>query len=119
VFWRPLLGVGFLGDCKEQIVKLFIDGPLGWRSGRANRQELLESLQQKFAELATDACPFDPPPPAAVRRTARWVRPELVCEVAFAEWTFEGIVRQASFLALRDDKDPHDVVLEPDATGLA
>jgi bifunctional non-homologous end joining protein LigD len=82
-------------------------------------RRLLESLQQTFAELATDTCPFDPPPPAAVRRTAQWVRPELICQVAFAEWTFEGIVRQASFLGLRDDKDPRDVVREPDATGLA
>ena len=54
-----------------------------------------------------------------MRRTARWVRPELVCEIAFAEWTFDGVVRQASFLGLRDDKDPHDVIREPDATGLA
>ena len=81
-------------------------------------RRLLESLQRTFDELATDVCPFDPPPPTSVRRTARWVRPELVCEVAFAEWTFDGIVRQASFLGLRDDKDPRDVVREPDATGL-
>ena len=97
------------------------DGALRYAGavGTGFDRRLLESLQQKFAELATDTCPFDPPPPTAVRRTARWVRPELVCEVAFAEWTFEGIVRQASFLGLRDDKDPREVVREPDATGLA
>jgi bifunctional non-homologous end joining protein LigD len=79
---------------------------------------LLESLQRQLDERATTACPYDPPPPAPVRRNAHWVRPELVCEVAFAEWTFDGVVRQASFLGLRDDKDPRDVVREPDATGL-
>ena len=40
------------------------------------------------------------------------MRPELVAEVAFAEWTSEGLVRQASFLGLRDDKDPIEVVRE-------
>jgi bifunctional non-homologous end joining protein LigD len=53
-----------------------------------------------------------------VRRSARGVRPELVAEIAFAEWTFDGVVRQASFLGLRDDKDPREVIREPDATGL-
>jgi bifunctional non-homologous end joining protein LigD len=81
-------------------------------------RRLLESLQASFRQLASDECPFDPPPPAAVRRTAQWLRPELVCEVAFAEWTFEGVVRQASFLGLRDDKDARDVIREPDATGI-
>ena len=37
----------------------------------------------------------------------------LVAEIAFAEWTSEGLVRQASFLELRDDKDAADVVREP------
>ncbi len=81
-------------------------------------RRLLESLQASFRRLAVDTCPFDPPPPAPVRRTAQWLRPELVCEVAFAEWTFDGVVRQASFLGLRDDKDAHDVIREPDATGI-
>jgi bifunctional non-homologous end joining protein LigD len=37
------------------------------------------------------------------------VRPELVGEVAFAEWTGDGIVRHPSFQGLREDKDPHTV----------
>ena len=81
-------------------------------------RKMLESLLAEFRRLVSDTCPFDPPPPTAVRRTARWVRPELVCEVAFAEWTFDGVVRQASFLGLRDDKDPREVIREPDATGV-
>jgi bifunctional non-homologous end joining protein LigD len=90
----------------------------GGAVGTGFDRRLLESLQAEFRRLATDTCAFDPPPPAIVRRTAKWVRPELVCEVAFAEWTFDGVVRQASFLGLRDDKDPREVVREPDATGI-
>jgi len=39
-----------------------------------------------------------------------WTRPELVCEVAFTEWTPEGTLRHPSFQGLRDDKDPTDVI---------
>jgi bifunctional non-homologous end joining protein LigD len=41
------------------------------------------------------------------------VRPQLVTEIAFAEWTAEHQLRQASFLGLRDDKPAADVVREP------
>ncbi len=40
------------------------------------------------------------------------MKPELVAEVAFAEWTREGILRQPVFIALRSDKDPETVVRE-------
>jgi DNA ligase D-like protein (predicted ligase) len=41
-----------------------------------------------------------------------WVRPELVCQVGFSEWTRDGELRHPRFLGLRDDKDPREVVRE-------
>ncbi len=43
-------------------------------------------------------------------RTATWVKPEIVCEVRFKEFTDEGYIRQPAFLRFRDDKDPEDCV---------
>jgi bifunctional non-homologous end joining protein LigD len=37
----------------------------------------------------------------------------LIAQVAFGEWTAEGILRHPSYLGLRDDKDPSEVVREP------
>jgi bifunctional non-homologous end joining protein LigD len=118
--WTPGAGSrdGVFGSL---LLGYYVDDALhfGGGVGTGFDRKLLESLQRRLDALATKDCPFDPAPPAPVRRNAHWVRPELVCEVAFAEWTFDGIVRQASFLGLRDDKDPRDVIREPDATGLA
>jgi bifunctional non-homologous end joining protein LigD len=117
--WTP--GTGTRDDTFGSVLLGYYEGPALRYAGGVGTgfdRKLLESLMAEFRRLATDTCPFDPPPPPAVRRSAHWVRPELVCEVAFAEWTFDGIVRQASFLGLRDDKDPRTVVREPDATGI-
>jgi bifunctional non-homologous end joining protein LigD len=45
-------------------------------------------------------------------RECRWLRPELVAQVAFADWTDANHLRHARFLGLRDDKDAHEVVQE-------
>jgi bifunctional non-homologous end joining protein LigD len=66
----------------------------------------LRDAQRRFGELARPGAPFVPPPPAEVRRVARWCRPELVAQVAFGEWTDEGILRHPVFLGWRDDVDP-------------
>ncbi|MEG3153153.1 DNA ligase D, partial [Sphingomonas sp. ZT3P38] len=50
--------------------------------------------------------------PRAAVRGARWVAPELVAEVSFAEFTSENVVRHASFLGLREDKPAEQVVVE-------
>jgi bifunctional non-homologous end joining protein LigD len=45
-------------------------------------------------------------------RDKHYCRPELVCEVAFEDWTDSGKLRQASFKRLRDDKDAEEIVIE-------
>src|SRR3954447_17712779 len=42
-------------------------------------------------------------------KTLRWLKPALVAEIAFAEWTRDGSLRHAAFIALRDDKRAKDV----------
>jgi ATP-dependent DNA ligase len=45
-------------------------------------------------------------------RPSHWIRPELVAQVGFAEWTNDGRLRQPRYLGLGDDKHPRDVVRE-------
>jgi bifunctional non-homologous end joining protein LigD len=42
-------------------------------------------------------------------RAVHWVKPILLCEVAFTEWTGDGRIRHPSFQGLREDKDPSQV----------
>ncbi len=70
----------------------------------------LRRLGTLFDDLAADDCPFDPPPPRAeILRGPAWLRPELVAELEFGEWTGEGRLRHPSYLGLRDDKSPQHV----------
>jgi bifunctional non-homologous end joining protein LigD len=70
----------------------------------------LTRLAARFADLATDACPFDPAPPRAeILRGPRWLRPELVAELEFGEWTTDGRLRHPSYLGLRMDKAAAEV----------
>jgi bifunctional non-homologous end joining protein LigD len=60
----------------------------------------------------------DPPfadPPRITDRTVEWVRPEIVVEVEFAEWTSSGVLRQPVFLGTREDRDPSSVRREQPA----
>jgi bifunctional non-homologous end joining protein LigD len=73
--------------------------------GTGFTQDTLEMLATKLARLRTEKSPFDPPPPM---RDATWVRPKLVAQIAYAEWTADGKLRQPAFLGLRTDKDPSE-----------
>jgi bifunctional non-homologous end joining protein LigD len=44
----------------------------------------------------------------------RWIRPRLLCQVAFIEWTDAGHLRHCTFVGMRDDKKPAEVVRETD-----
>jgi bifunctional non-homologous end joining protein LigD len=72
----------------------------------------LRRVGRLLGELETDVCPFEPPPPLQFARLAHWVRPELVAEVAYGDWTTDGMLRHPAYLGLRSDKDPADVVRE-------
>ena len=65
-------------------------------------QRLLESLTARLRDLTIDECPFDPPPPAAYRRAARWVQPVLAATIEITEFTNDGLVRHASFVRLQE-----------------
>jgi ATP-dependent DNA ligase len=71
---------------------------------------LLESLAWRLRNIETHACPFaDEDIP---KRGVHWVKPELVAQIAFTEWTTDGRLRHPRFLGLRDDKRPSEVVRE-------
>ncbi len=69
----------------------------------------LDALSGRFDELAATSSPFRDRVP---ERDAHWVRPELVAQIGFSEWTRDGRLRHPRYLGLRDDKDPTDVVRE-------
>lgn len=73
----------------------------------------LTRLRGILAGLATDECPFDVEPRGPLVRHPTWVRPELVVQVAFAEWTPDRHLRHPSYLGTRDDTDPNEVTDAP------
>lgn len=106
------------GAARDAIGALLVgyreDGALRFagKVGTGFTNEAARGLRKRLSALATDASPFAQRPPGRLGRDAHWVRPELVCEVAFTEWTSDGKIRHPSFQGLREDKLPEDVVRE-------
>jgi bifunctional non-homologous end joining protein LigD len=73
--------------------------------GTGYTQETLDMLATKLERLRTEKPPFDPAPRM---KDATWVRPKLVAQLVYAEWTADGKLRQPAFLGLRTDKDPSE-----------
>ncbi len=97
------------------------DGRLAYsgKVGTGFSDASLAALSRSLSALAQETSPFHNPPKGAEARRAHWVRPALVAEVAFAEWTDDGTLRHPSFLGLRADKRATDVVRERPATSHA
>lgn len=70
----------------------------------------LHRLHTRLSAIARDAPPFAKG--LGRESGAHWVRPELVVEIGFTEWTRDGKLRHPRYLGLRTDKDPADVVRE-------
>ena len=84
-----------------------------------NRDEIFPALKK----LTAAHCPFTNLPEKKASRwgesltaekmtRCRWVTPKLVCQLAFVEWTDAGHLRHCTFVAMRDDKKPGEVVRE-------
>lgn len=85
----------------------------------ASRKHLFETL----SAAETARCPFANLPSskrshfgegvtAEDMKKLRWLKPKLVAQVRFVEWTTHGLLRHATLLGLRDDKDAREVVRE-------
>ena len=75
----------------------------------------LSRVMKALAPLQRKTSPFDVPPPMT-NETPHWVKPQLVAQVRFTEWTDEARLRHPAYLGLRDDVDPKAVRREPGGT---
>ena len=105
------------------LLGVYEDGVLNYvgKVGTGFSDALQKEMMAQFKPLITEKSPFDeipdvnkpsrfrPDPPKA---KATWLKPELVCEVAFAEVTDDGVFRHPSFQGMRIDKKAKDVVRE-------
>jgi len=86
--------------------------------GTGFTQDRMMELSAKLERLSRKTATVEAPKAAV--RNAKWVKPELVAEIAFAEVTPDGVLRHSSFLGLREDKAASEVVAEqPEATPAA
>lgn len=92
--------------------------------GTGFSDKLQKEMMEQFKPLITKTSAFEQEPdvdkpsrfrPQRMGAKPTWLKPELVCEVAFAEVTGDGVFRQASFKGMRTDKPAKDVVLETPA----
>ncbi|AZF63819.1 DNA ligase D [Pseudomonas sp. LBUM920] len=82
------------------------------RVGTGFDQASLKAIYAQLTPLERKTSPLHIPLTSAQARGVHWVEPQLVGEVNFAEWTREGVVRQASFVALRTDKPVAQIIHE-------
>jgi bifunctional non-homologous end joining protein LigD len=91
--------------------------------GTGFNEKMLELLYARFKKLIQPDCPFANLPEklsgsgakgmtAGEMRKCTWLKPELVCQVRFAEWTRDNHLRQPAFLGLREDRLAKEVMRE-------
>ncbi len=86
------------------------------RVGTGFSQKALKELRDRLRALESANSPFARGSVGTRARGVQWVRPRLVAEVAFRSWTRDGLLRQASFEGLCEDKLPEEVVREEAAS---
>jgi bifunctional non-homologous end joining protein LigD len=91
------------------------DGSLVYagHTGTGFTRQSLADLSRRLKRIERKHSPFSTTP--HTNEKAHWVRPSVIAEIKFNEWTAGGRLRQPVFIGLRDDKSPRDVVAEPES----
>jgi bifunctional non-homologous end joining protein LigD len=94
------------------VVGLYRDGQLHYvaHTGGGFSQQTLAQTYHLMQPLKTSDCPFTDKP--KTNAPVQWVKPQLVAQVKFSEWTADERMRQPVFLGLRQDKKPKECVFE-------
>ncbi|MEN5149147.1 DNA ligase D [Pseudomonas orientalis] len=86
------------------------------RVGTGFDQASLKAIYAQLTPLERTDSPLQKPLTSAQARGVHWVEPRLVGEVQFAQWTREGLVRQAAFVGMRTDKPAEQIIHEQPRT---
>lgn len=95
------------------LIGVYQDGELLYagRVGTGFNTKLLKTLAARLQRLQQARSPFKNRVPGSLR-DVHWVKPDLVAEIAFTEWTSDDVLRHPSFQGLREDKKATDVKRE-------
>jgi bifunctional non-homologous end joining protein LigD len=109
---RPFFGALLLGVYDDAGALTYIG-----HTGAGFTDAELGRVWKKLQALKTRMCPYATQP--KTNEKPHWVKPALVAEVKFTEWTADGKLRHPTYLGLRDDVRPTDVRKEPDVRPIA
>ncbi|HEY7334536.1 MAG TPA: DNA ligase D [Bryobacteraceae bacterium] len=94
------------------VLGIYDGGKLKWAGnvGTGFDNKTVKAIHDTLAPLATKHCPLEPSKDLPKEGSVTWVRPELVCEIKFLNWTDDGRLRAPVWGGFRPDVDPSECV---------